>query len=42
MFKVINKIFTFNFFKYIKVYYNVIFIYLYNYSYIVNLNNLKK
>ena len=42
MFKVTDKIFIFNFSEYIEVYYNVIFIYLYNYSYIVNSDGLKK
>ena len=42
MFKITDRIFTFNFFKYIKVYYNIMFTYLYNYSYIINFNDLKK
>ena len=42
MLKVTDKVFTFNFSEYIKVYYSIMFIYLYNYSYIINLNGLKR
>ena len=42
MLKVTDKVFIFDFFKYIKVYYNIIFIYLYSYFYIINSDDLRK